>query len=132
LEKKISAREWSFIKIAEGVQASGVGETSQEAISSALRLALLRMSVQFNAVEVEHIELSQYPWFIQARLRVCQYRIQQGAVLFVSYEISPSSTAPRKRRLPLDANVLYQDFGSSLPLIKQMLTSPRIAQTDNK
>jgi hypothetical protein len=81
LEKKISAREWSFIKIAEGVQASGVGETSQEAISSALRLALLRMSVQFNAVEVEHIELSQYPWFIQARLRVCQYRIQQGAVL---------------------------------------------------
>ncbi|MFZ1086430.1 MAG: hypothetical protein WAN35_15820 [Terracidiphilus sp.] len=123
LEKKICAREWNFIKIAEGVQASGVGETSQDAISSALRLALLRMSAYFNAVEVVYIELSQYPWFFLARLRVCQYRIQQGAVLAVSDEFAPSSITPRKRRYSLDANALYPDFGSSMPMIKQMLTA---------
>jgi hypothetical protein len=129
LEKKICALEWSFIKIAKGVQASGVGETSQEAIASALRLVLLRMNAQFNAVEVSYIELSQYPWFFLARLRVCQYRIQQDAVLSVSDEFAPSSLAPRKRRLPLDANALYPDFGSSMPLIKQLLTSTNMAQT---
>jgi hypothetical protein len=90
------------------------------------------MNAYFNAVEVEFIELSKYPWFILARLRVCQYRIQQSAVLAVSDEFAFSSIAPRKRRFSLDANALYPDFGSSLPLIKQMLTSPRIAQTDNK
>jgi hypothetical protein len=128
LSKTIRAREWNFIKIEGGAQASGVGETSQEAIASALRLALLRMSTYFNAVEVEYIELSQYPWFILARLRVCQYRIQQGPVLAVSDEFAPPAIASRKRRLPLDANVLYPDFGSSMPLIKQMLISRNTVQ----
>jgi hypothetical protein len=123
LEKEICAQKWNFIKIAEGMQASGVGKTAQQAISSALRLALLRMSTHFNAVEVDYIESSEYPWFFLARVRVCQYRIQQGAVFAVSDEFASHSVAPRKRRLPLDANVLYPDFGSSMPLIKQMLTS---------
>jgi hypothetical protein len=129
LSKKISAQKWNFIKVADGVQASGVGETSQEAISSALRLALLRMNAAFNAVEIEYIELSQYPWFFLARLRVCQYRIQQGAVPAFSDEFASSSVASRKRRLPLEANALYPDFGSSMPLIKQMLTSSKMAQS---
>lgn len=128
LEKKICAHKWSLIKIAEGVQASGVGESLQEAISSALRLALLRMCARFNAVEVEYIESSQYPWFFLARLRVCQYRIQQGAVLAVSKEYPSPVTASCNKRLSLDANALYPDFGSSMPLIKQMLTAQSAVQ----
>jgi hypothetical protein len=129
LEKKISDLEWSFIKIASDVQASGVGETSQEAIASALRLALLRMDAQFNAVEVEYIECSEYPWFFMARLRVCQYRIQQGAEPAGLDQLAPHSIASGRRRLPPDAKALYPDFGSRMPLIKQLLTSPRMTQT---
>jgi hypothetical protein len=128
LEKKICSRDWNFIKIAEGAQASGVGATSQEAIASALRVALLRKNGRFNAVVIEYIEISPYPWFFLARMRVCQYCIQQSAVLAVIDDCASSSTSPRKRRLLLDANALYPDFGSSMPLIKQMLTLRNAAQ----
>ena len=57
LEKKIRTRGWNFIKIAGGSLRSGVGDTSQEAIASALKLALRRISEHFNAVEVEHIDM---------------------------------------------------------------------------
>src|ERR1035437_28140 len=80
LEKQIVMRGWSFTRIADGSLRSGVGDTSQEAIASALKLALRRISTHFNAVEVEHIELTQYPWFFLARVRVYPFRIQQDAV----------------------------------------------------
>ena len=73
LERKIRTRGWNFIKIADGSLRSGVGETSQEAIASALKLALRRVSMHFNAVEVEHIELTRYPWFFLARIRIYPY-----------------------------------------------------------
>jgi hypothetical protein len=129
LEGNICEREWSFVKNAERVLASGVGDTSQEAIASALRLALLRMNAQFNAVEVEYIELLRYPLSFLARVRICQYCIQPDAFLAVSDDFMASSISPRKRRLPLDADVLYPDFGSGMPLIKQMLASRKMAQT---
>lgn len=129
LEKQIVLRGWNFIKIADESLRSGVGETSQEAIASALRLALLRMDAQFNAVEVEYIECSEYPWFFMARLRVCQYRIQQGAEPAGLDQLAPHSIASGRRRLPPDAKALYPDFGSRMPLIKQLLTSPRMTQT---
>jgi hypothetical protein len=128
LEKKVQAHGWNLIKIANGTQACGVGESSEEAVSSALRLALLRMGAHFNAVEVENIELTQYPWFFLARVRVCQYRIQQFATQTASHESIPSPSAPRRRRLPLDAELLYPGFGSSMPQIKEMLVSSRPAQ----
>jgi hypothetical protein len=118
LEKRIRMRGWNFIKIADGALKSGVGETSQDAIAGALKLALRHMSAHFNAVEVEHIELTQYPWFYLARVRIYPYRIQEGAVLPVSDE--PPS-APRQKRLPLHAAALYPEFGSAMPRLKQML-----------
>jgi hypothetical protein len=118
LEKKIRMRGWNFIKIADGALKSGVGETSQGAIASALKLALRRMSAHFNAVEVEHIELTQYPWFYLARVRIYPYRIQQDAVLPVSDE---TPTALRQRRLPLNSAALYPEFGSAMPQLKRML-----------
>ena len=118
LEKKIRMHGWSFIKIADGALKSGVGETSQDAIAGALKLALRHMSAHFNAVEVEHIELTQYPWFYLARVRIYPYRIQEGAVLPVSDE---PPIAPRQKRLPLHAAALYPEFGSAMPRLKQML-----------
>jgi hypothetical protein len=121
LEKKIRTRGWSFIKIADGSLRSGVGETSQEAIAAALRLALRRVSMHFNAVEVERIELTRYPWFFLARVRIYPYRIQETAVLPVSDEAADFPMGFRQRRLPQNAAALYPDFGSAMPQLKQML-----------
>jgi hypothetical protein len=128
LEKKIQTRGWSFIKIADGLLRSGVGETSQEAIAGALKLALRHVSTYFNAVEVEHIELTQYPWFFLARIHVYPYRIQQGAVLPVTDEAPTLPIPPRQRRLSPQAPALYPYFGSAMPLIKEMLVLSRSSQ----
>jgi hypothetical protein len=90
LEREICAKGWSFDRIIEGLRGNGVGETSQEAIACALKLALRQMSEQFSAVEVKRIQLTQYPWFFIARASVSAIRIQQGAVL--SDGIAPHST----------------------------------------
>jgi hypothetical protein len=129
LEKQIVLRGWNFIRIAEESLRSGVGETSQEAIASALKLALRRISTHFNAVEVEHIELTQYPWFFLARVRVYPFRIQQGAVLPVSDKAETYPISHRQRRLPVHAEVLYPHFESCIPQLKQMLVISRTAQT---
>ncbi|MGA3263368.1 MAG: hypothetical protein ABSC47_04905 [Terracidiphilus sp.] len=124
LKKKIQARGWNFIKIADGSLRSGVGDTSQEAIASALKLALRRVSAHFNAVEVERIELTQYPWFFLARVQVHPYRIQQDAVLPAPDEAAPMPIAHRRRR-PSHAAELFPHFGSAMPLLKEMLILSR-------
>jgi hypothetical protein len=123
LEKKILKRGWNFIKIADGPLRSGVGETSQEAIASALKLTLRHVSEQFNAVEVEHIELTQYPWFFLARVRVCPFRIQQSTVLPEADERESVPIASRQRRLPLQTAALCPQFASAMPMLKEALTS---------
>jgi hypothetical protein len=125
---RVQSCGWNIIRIAEGLQACGVGDTSQEAIASGLRLALIRMSKRFNAVEVKYIELTKYPWFYLARVRVCPFRIHQDAVLPVPDEFLSSPILHRQRRLPHDADVLYPHFGSAMPQIRQMLTSSRTAE----
>jgi hypothetical protein len=127
LEKKILTQGWNFIKISDESLRSGVGDTSQEAIASALKLALRRVSTQFNAAEVEAIELTEYPWFFLARVRVYPCHIQQGAVLAVPEESFSAHLAPRLRRLPVQAKALYPYFGSNIPQLKQMLISSRAA-----
>jgi len=84
LETQVHASGWNLIKIADQLQASGVGETAQEAVASGLRLALLRMNVGNNAAAVESIELTKYPWFELARVKVRPICIQQSATLAVS------------------------------------------------
>jgi hypothetical protein len=128
LEKQIGMRGWNFIKVADGLRKSGVGDTSQEAIAGALKLALRRISTHFNAAEVEDIELTEYPWFFLARVRVYPYRIQQGAELAVPAESMAASIAPRQRRRARHAGILYPHFASAMPQLKQMLISSRPAQ----
>lgn len=83
LDKEMRGLGWHFIWIAEGMLRSGVGQTSQEAIAGALKLALRRISERFNAAVVEYVELTKYPWFVLARVKVYPYQIQQSAVLSV-------------------------------------------------
>ncbi len=81
------------------------------------------MSEHFNAVEVDHIELTQYPWFFLARVSVNPYRIQQCTVLPTQDEVAPVAAAPRHRLLSPDADTMYPHFGSAMPQLKQMLVS---------
>jgi hypothetical protein len=125
LEKKILNRGWTFVKFGNRSLRSGVGETSQEAVCSALKLALRQIGTHSNAVEVEHIELTQYPWFFLARVRIHPYRIQQGAELPEPDEIEPLQAAPRRGRLPRQSEAQYPpDFASAMPQLKQWLVSP--------
>ena len=90
LDKKIRRYGWHFIRIGEGSLKSGVGPTPQEAIANALKLALRCVSGRFNAAEVGHIELKEYPWFVLAMVRVYPYHIQESAILSVSSEPASS------------------------------------------
>jgi len=123
LERKVQTRGWNLIKFPDGALRSGVGDTSQQAIASALKLALRRVGEHSNAVEVERIELTRYPWFFLARVLVFPYRIQEGAVLPVSDEAPATAVAARQKRLSPQAAELFPQFGSSMPMLKEMLTS---------
>ncbi len=129
LKKKIQTQGWNFIRIANESLRSGVGDTSQQAIAGALKLALRQMSNRFNAVEVNHIELTRYPWFFLARVRVNPYRIQQEAELAVTDGDLPCPSPSPSRRLKERTGNLIPNFGSAMPLLKEMLASPRSPET---
>ncbi len=96
LERRIRRRGWHFIRIAEESRQSGVGDSSQEAVACALKLAVRGFSEYFNVVEVRHIHLTRYPWFVIARLGVCPYRIQQSLVQFVPDNALPLPYRPKE------------------------------------
>jgi hypothetical protein len=125
IKKKVQTRGWNFIKISDGTLRSGVGETSQAAIASALKLALRHVDQQSNAVEIERIELTKYPWFFLARVRVFPYRIQLEAVLPVSDMPVQIEMDARHRKLSPQLAVQFPQFGGVMPMLKQMLTSSR-------
>ncbi len=101
LDKEIRQRGWHFMWIGEGSRRGGVGQTSQEAIAGALKLALRRVSERFNAAEVESIEVKKYPWFVLAKVKVYPYQIQQGSTLS-----SLDRTVPLSIALPAKAVVM--------------------------
>ena len=127
LKRRLLSRGWNFIKIDGGAQRSGVGDTAQEAIASALKLALRHICEHFNAVEVEHIELTQYPWFFLARVKINPYCIQQSAMLPWPDHLEPASHKPGWKRLQLHPSVLCPHSCSTTPLIREMLISSRSA-----
>lgn len=129
LEKQIVACGWNFIRIADGSLKSGVGDTSREAIGSALKLALRRISTCSNAAQVDDIEVTQYPWFFLAKVRVFPYRIQRAAVLSMLDEADALPIRLRQRRLSSPAAALHPYFGSAMPQLKEMLISSGTAQS---
>jgi len=123
LKKKILNRGWNFIRIGGGSLGSGVGDTSQEAIAGALKLVLRQITTYLNAVEVKHIELTRYPWFFLARVRVESYRIQQEVELsaLVVAETLPSNLGHGQK---LSRSVApYPHLAKGMPQLKQMLLS---------
>jgi hypothetical protein len=127
LEKKIQTHGWNFIRIADGSLRSGIGETSQQAISGALKLALRRVNERFNAVEVEHIEITRYPWFFLARVRVYPYLLQQGAEIPEPDEAVPSLGASRQDSLPPFVVEPFPPSNSAMPTLGQKLVSSQCA-----
>ena len=125
LTKKFRTRGWNFISIGEGVLKSGVGDTSQEAIARALKLALNHFGASSDAVEVKHIQMTQYPWFFLAKVIVNPYELQVAVNQKVPVRSLSLPAAPRVRRLPANAAALYPDFGVTMPMLKQMLISAR-------
>jgi len=125
LEAKICAHGWGFIRNVDGLQASGVGKTSHEAIASALRLIVCHSSEHSDVAEVRYIELTHYPWFYLARMRAFQYRIQYSPVfntiLREPATIFASSSASGDKYQSLHTNALHRSFGSAMPRLKQML-----------
>ena len=128
LKEEIQACGWSFIMHAGGLLGNGVEDTSQGAIDSALKVALCHIGERFNAVEIEHIELTQYPWFFLARVGVCPYRIHPDAAMpadDISGEIRNSRSA---RRLPRQPGVLNPQFVSAMPAVRELLVLSRSVQ----
>lgn len=123
LERKIQRHRWHFIRIADGSLRSGVGETSQQAIACALKLALRSISEYFNAVEVRRIQLTTYPWFVLAKVGVYPLRIQQSAVQVVLDSALPLPAHARNRQLPVSGPWLSPRYGSAMPMLKEMLIS---------
>ena len=110
LDKKIKARGWSFTRTPGGTLRSGVGKTAQEAIGSALCQALAEMDEDSHAVEVGQMQVTSYPWFFVARVRVEPYRIQPVAV----NESAMPTTAVRSANAPPH----YTQYGSTIPLLR--------------
>jgi hypothetical protein len=123
LERKVLTRGWNFIRIADGTLRSGVGDTSQKAIASALKLALRRADTRSNAVEVEQIELTQYPWFFLATVRVHPYRIQRGAALPAPDGPAAAPMASPRSRASSRESGLYPELAGAMPMLKEMLTA---------
>jgi hypothetical protein len=102
LDKEIRRRGWHIIRIGQGSMRSGVGQTSQEAIAGALKLALRCLSERSHAAEVAHIELKIYPWFFLAKVTVYPYQIERSAVVAVE-DLSLVAMPLGRSRPPADA-----------------------------
>jgi hypothetical protein len=121
LQKRIQKHGWNLVGNSAGLEKSGVGPTAQHAIAAALTLALRRVSAQFNAVEVGHIQLTQYPWFFLARVVTNPYRIQESASLSVCDDAVPLPARARQSSMALDTAALHPLFASAMPQLKEML-----------
>jgi hypothetical protein len=75
---------------------------------------------------VERIELTTYPWFTLARVRVYPYRIQENAVAPLADEVRIAiDFGPRRFRSSVGE--LCPLFGSAAPILKEMLIASTVA-----
>lgn len=129
LDKKLRKRGWNFVKIGDGLLKTGIGETSQEAIAGALKLALCRVGELFPAAQVGKIKLTRYPWFCLARVRVYPYWIQRDPAIPAPNWMAP---VPRRGRLPRQAEALDRQFAGAVPRLTQVLNSTQTLQDDSR
>jgi len=75
---------------------------------------------------VEHIELTRYPWFFLARVRVYPYRIQESSAIEmpeggVEAIAADSSDLQTEEHLPI--------MGSAMPMLKELLVGSKISES---
>jgi hypothetical protein len=112
LDKEIRVRGWHFNWIAEELLRSGVGKTSQEAIASALKLALRRVRGRFNAARVEHFGVTKYPGFFLARVKIIRIRFSRVGFCPCLMKPYPFRCLLRQRWLRSHAAKLQLQFNS--------------------
>ena len=125
LNEEILARGWNLIKIEHGPQRSGVGDTREEAISTAVRLSLRHISDYFNVAEVDCIELMEYPWFFLATVILCPYRIQKDAVQPVPNDAPSHPIVRPRRQSPANSPGLSPRFSASMPILRELMVLSR-------
>ncbi len=131
LQRMIQTCGWNLIKTRDGCQRSGVGNTSQEATASALKLVLRQLSESFHAAAVENIHLTQYPWFFLARVTVHSYRILDSEIQIQSEDASPLTRVLSPRRLPLLSVALSPDLASVIPHLRPPLISSQRSENSS-
>jgi hypothetical protein len=117
MDKKVRKSGWHFIWIAEPSQRGGVGQTAQVAIAGALKLALRRVNPEFNAVNIDRIEITQYPWFFIAKVRVYPYQIQQDTVLQIPGRPTPCPITGLVEPIPAAETMAATAVRSRLPAV---------------
>ena len=125
LSEDIQAHGWNLIKVEHGPQRTGVGETREEAISTALRLSLRHVSEYFNAAEVDCIELTEYPWFFLATVMLCPCRIQKEPVQPVPDDAQPRPLVRSYRRTATNAPELCSGLSAAMPYVRELLVLSR-------
>jgi hypothetical protein len=125
LTRKIHPHGWRCLKVAGEVLRSGVGATSKEAVASALKLALRNIGEDSNAVEVAHIELTQYPWFFLARVSISPYVIEPGNPTPAADDTPLRLISGLPRRPMRKSTRQLPRFACAMPQLKQMLISSR-------
>jgi hypothetical protein len=120
-----------FIWIAESSPRGGVGvgQTAQAAIAGALKLALRRVNPDFNAANIDRINLKQYPWFFTAKVRVSPIKFSRTQ--FCRYPAKPclsvkmvsSNRTPSRELWPRPLSDRLIPFSLELSYSAQLLVS---------
>lgn len=121
LEKKMRAKDWNLVRLEKNAKGSGVAKNAEDAVASALKQALKAVEGSSNAVEVERVEVTAYPWFFLARLTVNPLSMQQHAGLPLCDQLSPDAVVARSRKVTKE-KALSVPFKGGMPALKALLT----------
>jgi hypothetical protein len=121
LGKKIRAKNWILVRSESNAKGSGVAKNEPDAIARALKQALRSVDVNSNAVEVNRVEVTAYPWFFLARLSVNPLRMQEDVSTLgedgSTARIDGRSKSARRKSL------IPAPFEGGIPALKALLTA---------
>jgi hypothetical protein len=80
---------WHFMWLQDACSRRGVGLTKEAAIRRALSRALKGVSKRFNAAELDSLQITEYPGFQIAHVRVQTLQIQRHASLSIAVGQDP-------------------------------------------
>jgi hypothetical protein len=80
---------WHFMWLQDACCRRGIGLTKEAAIRRALSRALKGVSKQFNAAELDSLQITEYPGFQIANVRIQTLQIQRHASLNIAVGQDP-------------------------------------------